>query len=96
MANEKIFKNVKAGDTVYIYDRIAVTLNADKVVSVSDPYSTTGAGMVVDVTIGKTTYIFKECSAVGYTPNLVISTDKGIILHEIQEQQTRIAELLRR
>lgn len=95
MANEKIFKNVKAGDTVYIYDRIAVTLHADKVVSVSDPYMV-GAGMVVDVTIGKTTYIFKECSAVGYTPNLVISTDESIILHEIVVQQTKIAELLRR
>lgn len=91
MANGKIFKNVKAGDTVYIYDHIAVTLNADKVVSVSDPYMA-DAGMVVDVTI----YIFKECSAVGYTPNLVISTDKGIILHEIEDQQTKIAELLRR
>lgn len=95
MANEKIFKNVKSGDTVYIFDRIAVTLNSYRVVSVSDPYKT-GAGMVVDVTIGKTTYIFKECSQVGYTPNLIISTDKGIILHEIEEQQIKIAELLRR
>lgn len=95
MAN-KIFKDVKAGDTVYIYDRIAVTLNADKVVSVSDPYSKTGAGTVVDVTIGKTTYIFKECSQVGYTTNLIISTDEGIILHEIEDQQIKIAELLRR
>ena len=95
MAKDKLFRDVLVGDTVYIYDRTAVTLHEDKVTSVSDPY-TSSAGLVVDVAIGKTTYIFRACSPTGYTTNLLISTGKEIVLNKIKEQQAKIAELLNR
>ena len=77
-----MFKDVKMGDTLYIYDRAAITLTAEQVSSVSAP-RVDKAGMVVDVAVGNMTYTFRDSSEVGFTPTLVISSDRANLLREV-------------
>lgn len=86
-----LFKDIKIGDNVYVYDRIAITLTTEKVINASAPKLDKGnvaAGMVVDVSLSNNlTYTFKDSSEVGYTTNLVISADKSAILREVEAQK---------
>lgn len=86
-----LFRDIKAGDTLYVYDRVAISLNTEKVVNVSAPHldkNNMGAGMVIDVTIGNSLqYTFKDSSECGYTANLVISGDRTAILREVEMQK---------
>lgn len=86
-----LFRDIKTGDTLYIYDRVAIGLSTDKVVNVSAPHldkNNMSAGMVVDVTIGNSLqYTFKDSSECGYTANLVISADRSAILREVEMQK---------
>lgn len=86
-----MFRDVKAGDTLYVYDRNAITLSVEKIVSVSAPRldkQNVAAGMVVDVVVDNTTYTFKDTSSVGYTGNMVISTDKAVVLKEVEAKRS--------
>ena len=77
-----MFKDVKMGDTLYIYDRAAISLTAEQVSSVSAP-RVDKAGMVVDVAVGNMTYTFRDSSEVGFTPTLVISPERSNLLREV-------------
>lgn len=86
-----MFRDAKAGDTLYVYDRTSISLRMDKIVSVSAPKldkANMANGMVVDVVIDNTTYTLKDTSNVGYTGNLIISTEKSSILSEVEAQKT--------
>lgn len=86
-----LFKDIKIGDNVYVYDRIAITLTTEKVINASAPKLDKGnvaAGMVVDVSLSNNlTYTFKDSSEVGYTANLIISPDKSAVLREVEAQK---------
>lgn len=77
-----MFRDVKVGDTLYIYDRASIALTAEQVSSVSAP-RVDKAGMVVDVAVGNMTYTFRDSSEVGFTPTLVISPDRSNLLREV-------------
>lgn len=77
-----MFRDVKVGDTLYIYDRASIALTAEQVSSVSAP-RVDKVGMVVDVAVGNMTYTFRDSSEVGFTPTLVISSDRANLLREV-------------
>lgn len=77
-----MFRDVKVGDTLYIYDRASIALTAEQVSSVSAP-RVDKSGMVVDVAVGNMTYTFRDSSEVGFTPTLVISSDRANLLREV-------------
>lgn len=88
-----LFKDLKNGFPVYIYDRNSIEVSQGKVVNVSMPHIDKGnfnmqASMVVDITIENngcpTTYTFRDNTETGYTSSLVISTDKANIIREIE------------
>lgn len=86
-----MFRDLKQGDTLYVYDRVAITLSAEKVVNVSAPHldkNNVSNGMMVDVTIGNIQYSFKDASEVGYTSNLVISPNRACVLREVKNHKT--------
>lgn len=86
-----MFRDLKQGDTLYVYDRVAIMLSAEKVVNVSAPHldkNNVANGMMVDVTIGNVQYSFKDASEVGYTTNLVISPNRACVLREVKNHKT--------
>lgn len=86
-----IFKDLKCGDTIYIYDRTAFTLTTDKVASVSAPHfdPRNVSRMIVDVAVGSVdmTYQFNESAEIGYYQNLVLSPNGVMILREVETQR---------
>lgn len=85
-----MFRDLKCGDTLYIYDRSSITLTSDKIVNVSAPHpdkTNIANGCVVDVSIASMVYSFKDNADTGYTANLVISPDKQNILREVEAQK---------
>lgn len=91
------FKEIKNGYPVFFLDRESVEAYQGKVVSVAVPrydaptfgqMQSPTSSMVVDVTIeanGSTkTYTMPEASETAYAGNLVISSDKAILLREVE------------
>lgn len=98
-----LFKDLKSGFPVYIYDRNSIEVMQGKVVTVGAPHIDKGnfnmqASMVVDITIEyrgcPTTYTFKDNTETGYTGSLVITTDKGNIIREIEAAKEQSEEAL--
>ena len=98
-----LFKDLKNGFPVYIYDRNSIEVSQGKVVNVSMPHIDKGnfnmqASMVVDITIENngcpTTYTFRDNTETGYTSSLVISTDKANIIREIEAAKEQSEEAL--
>lgn len=91
-----MFKDLKSGDTLYIYNRSDVSMSVEQIVSVSAPRLDKG-NMVVDVVVNNMTYTFKDTSETGYTANLAISPNKANILREVESQkasnETQIARV---
>lgn len=91
------FREIKAGGLLYIYNRQKIELSTSKAISVSAPRldkSNGVATMVVDIAIDGVTYTFKDTSEVGYTSNLVISSDRSKILQEVESQKEDAENLL--
>lgn len=86
MTNEKIFKKLKVGDPLYIFDCSNMELITKHVVSVSSPYPNKG-NMVVDVAVDRlTTYIFKASCELGFCSGLAISLDKSALMEIVEAQ----------
>lgn len=90
-----LFKDLKAGYTLFIFDREKVSFTPAKVLEVTPPHFDSHFGgtteMVVDVTIEgfPKSYTFKESTNVGYLTNLVISTEREIALREVEALRTQ-------
>lgn len=88
-----LFKDLKAGHTLFIFDRDKVTFAQAKVMEVTSPHFDNHYGspteMVVDVTIEgfPKPYTFKENTDTGYISSLVISTDRDKALFEVENLQ---------
>lgn len=98
-----LFKDLKSGFPVYIYDRNEIEVKQGKVITVSAPHIDKGnfnmqASMVVDITIEcdscPTTYTFKDNTETGYTGSLVITTDKNNIIREIEASKEQSEEAI--
>lgn len=87
-----LFKDLKNGYPIYVFDRSGVDASQGKVVSVGvphlDPHYGSPTDMVVDVTIdfkGQVkTYTFKDSTEIGYVGNFVISTGRDGIVREVE------------
>ena len=86
-----LFKELKSGYPIYLFDRANATVTQGKVVSVTAPHYDNHYGnpmdMVVDVTAefdGTTkAYTFKENVENGYVGNIVISSTREGVLREV-------------
>lgn len=87
-----LFKDLKAGYPIYIFDRNEIVLTTAKVSMVSvphiDPKYNSPIEMVVDVTVEDNnknqTYTFKDGSEVGYVSNFMITPNKEAAIREIE------------
>lgn len=90
-----LFKDLKNGYPIFIFDREKVTFTQAKVVDVTAPHFDNHYGnpteMVVDVTIEgfSKPYTFKENTNTGYLNNLVISTERDNALREVEALQSQ-------
>lgn len=90
-----LFKDLKSGYSIYIFDRDKVTFTQAKVLGVNLPHFDNHYGnpteMVVDVTIEGVPkpYTFKENTDTGYVNNLVITTERDKALLEVENLQAQ-------
>lgn len=87
-----LFKEVKQGATVYVFDRNAVTVKKGSVSAVSlphiDPKMPFNSGMVIDVSINVDgqvgQYVVPETSEVVTAGNLLLTPNSSQLLNDIQ------------
>lgn len=96
-----IFKDVKQGQTVYLFDRNTVDMKECKVTQVGLSHIDTfnkQFEMVIDITIdtgnGQQTYTFKDSNEVGYAGQLMITPNRDNVLREIQSLKSQSEETL--
>lgn len=96
-----LFKDLKQGCSVYMFDRNNIEVHTVQVVTVSTPHMdkyNNQFDMVVDVAVldaGNTqTYTFKDSNEVGYTGQLMITPNKECVIKELQllKSQSQIAD----
>ena len=94
------FRDIKAGYTIFLFDRNEIELKEAKVTDVSTPHYDSHYGglseMVVDVSIEgqPNPYTFKERTETGYAGNTVISTSRESILSEVEAILTQSEQAL--
>ena len=93
-----LFKDLKVGDTLYLFDKNAITLSIEKVVSVSAPHidASCAIGMLVDVKTAGRSFAMRDTSEICYTDSLVISPDRTSVLREVEAQKANDEALLSR
>lgn len=98
-----LFKDLKSGYPVYVFDRSEIVMSQGRVLKVGMPYVDVynPSEMVLDVEIENNcntkTYTFKVNSDVGYANNLIISTSKDVVLRDVEVMKTQSEdELLKR
>lgn len=90
-----LFKDLKSGYPIYIFDRDNVVFTSTKVISVNPPHFDSHYGspteMVVDVTIEgmPKPYTFKDSTDTGYVGSLVITTERDKALLEVETLQAQ-------
>lgn len=99
-----LFKDVKQNYPVYILDKQELIISQGKVQSVGFPRMDimskmpNGTQTVVDVTIdnnGKTaTYTIPENLSITYAGNIVLSTDKEGLVHEVEAMKNSAEQIL--
>lgn len=96
-----IFKDIKQGHTIYLFDRDNIDVKEGKVTA-------TGAShldkinnmfeMVVDITIdvdgNKQTYTFKDGNEIGYAGQLMITPNRDAIVKEVQMLKSQSEDAL--
>lgn len=93
-----LFKDLKTGDTLYLFDKNAISLVQDKVVSISAPHVDTNCavGMVVDVKVSNRSFTMRDTADICYTDTLVISPDRAAMLREVEAQKANDEALMAR
>lgn len=99
-----LFKDVKQNYPVYILDKQELIISQGKVQSVGFPRMDimskvpNGTQTVVDITIdnnGKTaTYTIPENLSITYAGNIVLSTDKEGLVHEVEAMKNSAEQIL--
>lgn len=94
------FKDLKTNYPIYIFDKQNVNIQNAKVINVSLPHLDTHynnpSDLYIDIVIEldgmNKSFTFKENTETGYTNNLVISTNKDVILKEIEALKAQSEE----
>lgn len=100
-----LFKDIKQNYTVYILDKQDMNISQAKVSAVGFPrmdmmQNTPGANAqtVIDITLdsnGKiATYTIPESLSVTYAGNIVLSTDKDGLMHEIEAMKNNAEQVI--
>lgn len=96
------FKDLRPNYPVYILDKDNMVFISGKVTANSFPRINNGMNgkteMVVDVTIeaanASATYTIPENSTITYTKNLVLATDKSLLINEVESMKNQAEEVL--
>lgn len=100
-----VFKDVKKDYPVYILDKNELTISQGKVLSIGFPRTdllqrtnTTLPQTVVDVTIQNgdksATYTIPENLSITYAGDIVLSTDRESLTHEVEALKNRAEQIL--
>ena len=97
-----LFKDVKQNYPVYVLDKQELTISQGKVQSVGFPrmdmLHSNASSLVVDITIevdNKTaTYTIPENLSITYAGNIVLSTDKEGLTHEIEAMRNSAEQVI--
>lgn len=96
-----IFKDIKQGYTIYLFDRNTIEVTEGKVTAAGASHldkMNSLFEMVVDITIdasGKTqTYTFKDSNEVGYAGQLMITPNRDAVIKEIQVLKSQAEDAL--
>lgn len=97
-----MFRDVKQGYPVYLFDRKEVAMRVGKVTSVGMPHFDAKVGaskMVVDLTVeadGKSVaYVMDECGEVGYVGDMVVAVGMEAVLREVARVKNQSEEALK-
>lgn len=96
------FKDLRQNYPVYILDKDNMVFISGKVTANSFPRLNNGMNgkteMVVDVTIeaanASATYTIPENSTITYTKNLVLATDRSLLINEVESMKNQAEEIL--
>lgn len=96
------FKDLRPNYPVYILDKDNMVFISGKVTANSFPRLNNGMNgkteMVVDVTIeaanASATYTIPENSTITYTKNLVLATDRSLLINEVESMKNQAEEIL--
>lgn len=97
-----LFKDLKNGCPVFIFDRDKIEFKEANVLNISTPYFDSHFGnpteMVVDIAIDgfQVPYTFKDGTDIGYVNNLVISPDREKVLKEVEVLKLQSEQALSR
>lgn len=86
-----LFKELRQGDVLYMFDSKKIELKMENVISVSPPHPDANnlARMVVDVSLTNSpAFQFLSNESVGCAGDLTVSTDKTCILREVEAQKS--------
>ena len=96
-----LFKDIKQGYPIYIFDRNSVTVKTGNVTAVSFPHlsNKANAGMVVDVTITtegtSQQYEIKDTSECAYVGTTMLSPNIDSVLNEIRVLKAQSEEVVK-
>lgn len=97
-----MFKDIKQGDTIYLFDRNNISMQVGKVTAVNPSHAgkyNNTFDMVVDLTINtdgqSQVYTFKDSNEVSYAGQTMISSNLEAIIKEVKQAQTQAEEALR-
>lgn len=96
-----IFKDIKQGDTIYLFDRNNISIQTGKVTAVSGSHAGKYENrfeMVVDITIstdtGTQTYTFKDSNEISYAGSIMITANRDAVIKEIKLLKQQAEDVL--
>lgn len=96
-----IFKDVKQGDAIYLFDRNNISVQTGKVTAVTGSHAgkyNNVFEMVVDITVntdGNTqTYTFKDSNEVSYNGQIMLTPNKENVVREVKQLKSQAEDVL--
>ena len=97
-----IFKDIKQGDAIYLFDRNDISVQTGKVTAVSGSHAgkyNNTFEMVVDVTINVNentqTYTFKDSNEVSYNGQIMITPNRDNIIREVKQLKSQAEDVIK-
>lgn len=97
-----IFKDVKQGDAIYLFDRNNISVQTGKVTAVTGSHAgkyNNTFEMVVDITINvdenTQTYTFKDSNEVSYNGQIMITPNRDSIIREVKQLKSQAEDVIK-
>lgn len=97
-----IFKDIKQGDTIYLFDRNNISVQTGKVTAVSGSHAgkyNNTFEMVVDVTVNVNentqTYTFKDSNEVSYNGQIMITPNRDNVIREVKQLKSQAEDVVK-